>query len=70
MYAYSKQWKQPINLSKTVAQLFHTQVKRSVIIIITNGEKIELVKEFKYLGFTWIDKLSSTPAVKKCIGNI
>ena len=27
VYAYSKKWKPPINVSKTVAQLFHTQVK-------------------------------------------
>ena len=25
VYAYSKKWKQPINVSKTVAQLFHTK---------------------------------------------
>ena len=35
-----------------------------------NGEKIELVKEFKYLGFTCTDRLSLKPAVEKCIGNI
>ena len=27
VYAYSKKWKQPINVAKTVAQIFHTQVK-------------------------------------------
>ena len=47
VYAYSKKWKQLINVSKTVAQLFHTQVKRSVVNVSMNGEKIELVKEFK-----------------------
>ena len=35
-----------------------------------NGEKIELVKEFKYLGFTWTDRLSLKPTVEKCIENI
>ena len=35
-----------------------------------NGEKIELVKEFKYLRFTWTDRLSLKPTVEKCIGNI
>ncbi len=35
-----------------------------------NNEKIELAKEFKYLGFTWTDKLSLKPTVEKCIGNI
>ena len=70
VYAYSKKWKQPINVSKTVAQLFHTQVKRPVVNVSINGEKIELVKEFKYLGFTWTDRLSLKPTVEKCIGNI
>lgn len=35
-----------------------------------NGERIEFVQEFKYLGFTWTDKLSLKPTVDKCIGNI
>jgi hypothetical protein len=35
-----------------------------------NDEKIELVKEFKYLGFTWADRLSLKPTVDKFIGNI
>ena len=70
VYVYSKKWKQPINVSKTVAQLFHTQVKRPVVNVTMNGEKIELVKESKYLGFTWTDRLSLKPTVEKCIGNI
>ena len=70
VYVYSKKWKQPINVSKTVAQLFHTQVERLIVNVSMNGEKIELVKEFKYLGFTWTDRLSLKPTVEKCIGNI
>jgi hypothetical protein len=70
VYAYSKKWKQPINVAKTVAQLFHTQVEKPVVNVTMNGEKIELVKEFKYLGFTWTDKLSLKPTVDKSIGNI
>ena len=68
--AYSKKWKQPINVSKTVAQLFHTQVKRPVVNVTMNGEKIELIKEFKYVGFTSTDRLSLKPTVEKCIGNV
>ena len=70
IYAYSRKWKQPLNVSKTIAQIFHTQVERPVINITMNKEKIELVKEFKYLGFTWTDKLSLKPTVEKCISNI
>ena len=33
-------------------------------------KKIELVKEFKYLGFTWTNRLSLKSTVEKCIGNI
>jgi hypothetical protein len=70
VFAYSKKWKQPINVSKTVAQIFHTQVERPALSITMNAEKIEIVKEFKYLGFTWTDKLSLRPTVERCIGNI
>jgi len=70
VYAYSKKWKQPINISKTVVQLFHTQVDSPIVNVTMNEEKIEVVKEFKYLGFTWTDKLSLKPTLEKCIGNI
>ena len=36
VYAYSKKWKQTISVSKTVAQLFHTQVKRPVVNVTMN----------------------------------
>jgi Reverse transcriptase (RNA-dependent DNA polymerase) len=39
LYTYSKKWKQPINISKTVAQLFHTQVERPVLNITMNEKK-------------------------------
>ena len=70
VYEYSKKWKQPINVAKTVAQLFHTQVKRPKINVMMNDHELEIVKEFKYLGFTWTDKLSMKPTVERCIGNI
>ncbi len=53
-----------------MAQLFHTQVKRPLVNVTMNGGKIELVTEFKYLGFTWMDRLSLKPTVAKSIGNI
>ena len=33
-------------------------------------KKIELVKEFKYLEFTWTNRLSLKPTVEECIENI
>jgi hypothetical protein len=35
-----------------------------------NSQRLELVNEFKYLGFTWTSKLSLKPTINRCIGNI
>ncbi|CAF2267304.1 unnamed protein product [Rotaria magnacalcarata] len=67
---YSKKWKQPINLSKTVVQVFHPQVQNPVVDIYMEGKKLEVVKEFKYLGFTWINKMSLKPLIDKTLENI
>jgi hypothetical protein len=68
--AYSKRWKQPINVSKTVAQLFYPQVKTPLVNITMEGQKIEMMKEFRYLGFTWTNKLSLKPTVDRCLENM
>jgi hypothetical protein len=70
IFEYSQKWKQPINISKTVAQLFYTQVKKPKVDIEMNSQRLELVNEFKYLGFTWTSKLSLKPTINRCIGNI
>ena len=70
IFSYSKKWKQPINISKTVAQLFYTQIKKPIVNIEMKGEKIIVVNEFKYLGFTWTNKLSLKPTADRCISNI
>ena len=70
VFKYSKKWKQPINISKTVVQLVHTQIARPIVNVRMNGDDIELVKEFKYLGFTWTDNLSLKPTLDRCVGNI
>ena len=49
---YSKKWKQPINISKTALQVFHFQVRSPVVNIYMDDQKMEMVNEFKYLGFT------------------
>ena len=46
---YAWKWKQPINVSKTVAQIFFWQVTIPRINIIMDGQKIKVVKSFKYL---------------------
>ena len=67
---YSAKWKQPINLSKTVIQIFHTQVRRPSVNVYMNKQKLEVVKKFKYLGFTWTDKMSLKPTVNDAIEKI
>lgn len=49
---------------------FHRQVKKPSVNITMNNKQIEVVDEFKYLGFTWTEKLSLRPTIEKCIGNI
>jgi hypothetical protein len=70
LYEYSIRWKQPINISKTVVQIFHTQGKQPEVEIKMNNIKLETVRIFKYLGFTWSDKMSLKPTVDKCLDNI
>ena len=67
---YSKRWHQPINISKTVAQVFHSQIKNPVVNVYMKSQKLQLVKEFKYLGFTWTNKMSLKPTIDKTLENI
>ena len=67
---YSKKWKQPINTSKTGVQVFHSQVRSPVANIYMDGQKLYLVNEFKYLGFTWTHKLSLKSTIDKTLENI
>ena len=67
---YSKKWKQPINVAKTVAQVFHTQVRTPTVNVYMQGQQLEIVKEFRYLGFTWTNKMSMKPTVDRALENI
>ena len=67
---YARKWKQPINVSKTVAQIFFSQVTIPRIHITMDGQTIKVVKSFKCLGFTWTSKLSLKPTIDKCVENI
>ena len=69
IYEYSNFWKQPINISKTVAQVFYSQIDKPNVDIRMQGHKITLVDSFKYLGFTWSSKLSLKPTVDRCLEN-
>ena len=70
LYDYANKWQQPINVTKTVFQVFHTQVNEKEITIRMDNERLEKVKIFKYLGFTWSDRLSLKPTVDHCIQQI
>jgi hypothetical protein len=67
---YSCRWKQPINVGKSVAQIFYSQIKEPVVDIRMLGQKIATVNSFKYLGFTWTSKLSLKPTVNRCLENV
>ena len=67
---YSFDWKQPINVPKTVGQIFRSQIKRPLVNITMQGHKIDIVNSFKYLGFSWTSKLSLMPTVQKGLENI
>jgi len=70
LFEYSVRWKQPINISKTVVQNFHAQVKKPEVEIKMNNCVLDTVRSFKYVGFTWTDKMSLKPTVDKCLENI
>lgn len=70
LYEYSKRWKQPINISKTVVQIFQSTVKRPTVEVKMNNCALETVRNFKYLGFTWTDKMSLKHTVSRCLENI
>ena len=68
--SYSCRWKQPINVAKTVAQVFYNQGKKPVVDISMLGAKIQVVDTFKYLGFTWSSKLCLKPTIDRCVQNV
>jgi len=67
---YAKKWKEPINIQKTVGQIFHTQIERSEINFHMNGQKLEIVNVFKYLGFTWTNKMSLKLTIDHCLEKV
>jgi hypothetical protein len=67
---YSKRWKQPINLNKTVVQVFHSQIQNLMVNVYMESQRLELVKEFKYLGFVWTNKMSLKPTIDRTLENI
>jgi len=64
---YARIWKQPVNVQKTVGQVFYSQIEQPRISIHMQGQQLEIVKEFKYLGFTWTSKMSLKPTVDHCL---
>ena len=67
---YSKKWKQLINISKTVMKIFHSQVQNPLVDVYMQGQRLELVKEFKHLVFTWTNKMSLKPTIDRILENI
>ena len=67
---YSKKWKQPINVQKTVGQLFYTQRVQPKIELCMAEQCLKLVNKFKYLGFTWTSKLSLKSTIDQCLKKV
>jgi hypothetical protein len=67
---YAKKWKQPINVVKTVGQIFHTQIERPKLSIYMEGQTLDIVNAFKYLGFTWTSKMSLKPTIDQCLEKV
>jgi hypothetical protein len=70
LYVYAKMWKQPINIAKSVYQVFHTQVTLRPLSVLMNNIPLECVKDFKYLGYTWTSKLSMRKSVTNCLEKV
>jgi hypothetical protein len=49
---YAKKWKQSINVQKTVAQVFYSQIKQPKINVYMKGQKLGIVNNLKYLVFS------------------
>ena len=67
---YSKKWKQPINVQKTVGQIFYTRIEQSKIELYMAEQCLKLVNKFKYLGFTWTSKLSLKSTIDQCLEKV
>ena len=67
---YARKWKQPINVQKTVGQIFYTQIQRPNVNVYMEGVRLDIVNSFKYLGFTWTNKMSLKPTVDQCLGKV
>ena len=70
LFGYAKMWKQPINISKSVYQLFHTQVTLCPLSVLMDNIPLECVNDFKYLGYTWTSKLSMRKLVANCLEKV
>ena len=51
---YCKKWHLKINISKTKIMIFGGNTRSNNKIFILNGDIVEIVKEFKYLGVSFI----------------
>ncbi len=67
---YANIWKQPINVQKTVGQIFYSQVERPRIKIVMEGQELDIVDKFRYLGFTWTSKMSLKPTIDQSLDKI
>ncbi len=70
LFQYARRCKQPINVSKSVYQVFHSQINLRCLIVTNNNIPLECVNEFKYLGYNWTSKLSTRKTVANCLEKV
>ena len=50
--------------------IFHSQVQNPIVDVYMRGQRLEVVKKFKYLGFTWTSEMSLKPTIDRILENI
>ncbi len=67
LYDYAYRWKQPINIGKTVYQIFHSRVNRLPSTTTMRNTPLEYIKDLTYLGCRWTSKLAIYKSVSNCL---
>ena len=59
LFEYSNEWGLEVNLSKTKIVIFNTTIREFKFYF--QGQEIKIVKQYTYLGFTFIPSGKKTP---------
>ncbi len=70
LFQYARRWKQSINVSKLVYQVFYSQINLRFLIVTMNNIPLEYVNDFEYLGYNWTSKLFMRKTVENCFEKV